>query len=302
MAYVPSYVDDEDEKKKAAQAITTDTAVSAAEPATATTTTKSPLTQKGYVGIGEYLTANKDQAQELANKVTTPIEEQLDEAKKAQSQYNKDWASSYANAANTAQKSQAQSQSQLNQDWQNQLNEAYYLWQKTPSTIAPSNASSVYGSGTSQANSLRAEREAAYRDLLANAPTAALETVSAPAYRPDTSKAQAVESTVEGLGTQEGRQAVLSDIGGAGYTAGQRQLDAALLGMADSGGKIKEQYSGILEALMNPTAPEITYTPVAASAISSSAADEAARKYFLDKLREEGYENPEEIAGQFARF
>jgi hypothetical protein len=306
MAYVPSYVDDDDDEgKKTAQAITTDAATPAAEPATATSTaaaTQSPLTEKGYVGIGEYFEANKEQAQELAEKVKTPIDEQIEEAKATQSQYNKDWASSYAKAADTAQKSQAQSQTQLNQDWQNQLNEAYYLWQKTPSTIAPSDSGSIYGSGTSKANSLREEREKAYRDLLANAPTAALETVSAPTYTPDTSQAQAVESTIEGLGTQEGRQAVLSDIGKAGYSAGQRQFDAALLGTSNIPGKLKEQYSGIVEALMNPTAPGLTYTPRATAATSAASANEAARKYFLQKLAEEGYENPEEIAAQFAKF
>jgi hypothetical protein len=300
MAYVPSYVDDEDEKKKAAQAITTE-ATAPVTGAASTAASPSPLSKHGYVGIGEYLQANKDQAQELANKVTTPIEKQIDEAKKAQSQYNKDWASSYATSANAATKSQAAEQRKLNQDWQNQLNEAYYLWQKTPSTIAPSNASSVYGSGTSQANSLRAEREAAYRDLLKNAPTAALGSVSAPAYTPDTSAAQGVESNLEALTTPEGRQAALTDVGQSGYTAGQRQFDAALLGMTGVGG-LKEQYSGIMDALMNPTAPSITYSPVAASALSSTDADAAARAYFLQKLKEEGYANPEETAGQFARF
>lgn len=305
MAYVPSYVDDDEEEKKETQAITTSTAApatDAADASTATASTGTPLSKKGYVGIGEYLSANKEQAQSLANKTLEPIGEQVEEAKESQMQQNKDYASTYAASADTATKSQAEEQRKLNETWQNQLNDAYYLWQKTPSTIAPSNSDVVLGSGTSQANSLRAEREKAYRDLLANAPTAAVQTVSAPAWRPDTSAAQSAQSNIEALGTTEGRQAVLSDIGGGGYTAGQRQLDAALLGMADVGGQATEQYSGVMDALLNPTAPAVSYESKAASATSAADAEAAVRQYFLNKLREEGYENPEDIARQFASF
>jgi hypothetical protein len=283
MAYVPTYVDDEEDQKKETQlALSEPTAPTASGAETGTASTSSPVAQKGYVGIGQYLQANREQAQDLAGRLTKPIEDKIGAAQSGQEQYNKDYQQNYNNQVQTWQTKQNTAQAAANKDWQNRLNEAYYMWQRTPSNLPPSNAGSVYGTGTSTANSLRDEREAAYRDLLANAPKANVGIApSAPSYTPDTSGAQAAAGELEALSTPEGRQASLQGLAGSGYSPGENQFDAALLGMTDVG-KTGEKYSGILNALRSPVAPTLTEPTglKTVSAIPSSIADTQAQKAF----------------------
>lgn len=285
MAYVPSYVDDEEQKKKDAQLTTETTTPATGATETATTSgASSPLAQQGFVGIGQYLNANKDQAQGLADKLTAPIDQEVKSAQDSQTKYTTDLQANNAKAGSDWQTNQNTAQAAANKDHQTQLNDAYYLWQRTPENIAPSNQA-VLGTGTSGPNSLKAEREKAYQDLLANPSVADTGPAPTPlAFTPDTSVAQKASGDLTALGTMEGRQALLQGLAAPGYTAGENQFDAALLGttgIASAGSK----YEGILNALRNPVAPAAT-TPApgkTVSAIPGAIADKQAAKAFAER-------------------
>lgn len=274
MAYVPTYVDDEDETQNQAQAITT-AAASPTAGATETATATTPLSQKGYVGIGQYLQANKEQAQNLAKRVMEPISTGVQSAQQAQKDYDRDYKAQASMQGEAWKASKAKEQSTAIGSWQKQLEDAYYNWQRAPAEVPPGMVSA------------RDTYEKAYKDLLANQPKVDTSGApSAPAYTPDTSAAQAAESELTSLGTQEGRQAILQGIGGPGYTAGENMFDAALLGGTDVGAA-GSQYEGILNALRSPTAPTVnpaTYTP---TTIDPARMDSAAKGAYWTRLANE---------------
>lgn len=283
MAYVPSYGDDDEEKKKAAQPGSEATPSAASGTAAGAATSQGALADKGYVGIGQYLDANKDQAQGLADRITAPIQQQVSEAQASQADYTQDWKEDYQKRVEDWSEAADTKQSNLNTQHQNQVNQAYYDWQRTPQNVAPTSTM-----GTSQYSSLKGEREAAYQDLVRNAPRAETGVAPTPsAYTPDTSLAQEAQAGFGALDTQAGRQAALQDQATGLYTPGQSGLDAAILGMSDIG-QAGEKYGGVLEALRNPTAPRAQGpTGLGPRPVGRYETEQAARKEFEKRMQGE---------------
>jgi hypothetical protein len=282
MAYVPSYVDDEEEKKKAAQPTT---AVASAAPATTQVGTgggAGPLQSKGFVGIGQYLDANKEQAQGMADKITAPIGERVSEAQAGQEQYAQDWKDDYQGRVDDWRKAGRKEQADLNTGFQDQVNQAYYDWQRTPENVAPTTKL-----GLSKYNTAKEAREAAYQDMVRNAPKANLELAPTPgAYTPDTSAAQAIEGDLSALETLPGRQAMLQKQASGVYTPGESLLDATLLGTTDIG-QAGNKYEGILNALRNPTAPAVSKAGGIGPPVSRYELEQNARKEYEKRMKGE---------------
>lgn len=209
----------------------------------------------GFAGIQAFLNANKGYGQTMADKVRQQVGGAVSKAQADQASQARDYSD---NAWRNAYRGWADFKAQKDADLKSAFDSAYGPGKTDAWGGGVYNASTAYNNARNQIMGRQYQLPDAGQ------------------FSPNLASAQSAKSMVDAAGKPEGIATLLGNNRQGNYSPMMGNLDAMLISQAapalSSG--ISNQYGGIINALMNPTAPQV---PTSAEDVMSPEEKKAAR-------------------------